>query len=159
MSDTEKLFPTTELAGAIATNGMDNATLKIFSADPKGEILANTNVDFADIDIKLIENSGNDINLILPYYSEISEIQAIILNDKELKSVSAGEIVFVLTVFFGMIGTACGIGAFTAGGTFTTAAVLGGIAVSAAVAGGATAAVGGVATAIGTGVHYGKKGK
>ncbi len=160
MSDAHNLFPTTELVGALAVSSLDRAELKEFSADPKGAILANTDVDFADIEIKVIENSSNDVNLTLPYYSEIAKIQAELVKDEKLGEVTGGEILFSLSVFFGTIGVACGIGGFTAAGTaFTTAAVLGGVAISAAVVGTATVAVAGTAGLIAGGIHHHNKKK
>ena len=123
MSDT-KLFPSTEIVGAMASNAMNADEAKAFTADPKAVLASKAKIDASNLNINVVQNSNTDVNLALPYYAMVEEMQAEMLKDESLQKISGGEILVT-------IGILCGIG----GATATIAAI------------GGAAAVGGAATA------------
>ena len=114
------------------TSGLPTEELNSFKADPKGTIFAKSNVEI-NFDVKVAENSANEIHLALPYYERLDNITSEMVADSELDDVAGGEVVSVILV---IIGTICAVGAGVVGA-----------------AAGATAVVGGVTTGIVAGVY------
>ncbi len=143
-TNTNKLFPATEVIGSILIQNLSDSDIQTFVTDPKNAIMSSLNIDFSDLDVNVVENNSNEINIVLPFYKDVDTIHAEMLKDEKLADISGGEIAISLGFFFGAIGVACGIGGVV-GGVFTTGAIIGGVAITAGVAATAVVAVGGVA--------------
>ncbi len=147
MSEQQQLFASTEIVGALASNIMDAEQAKAFSADPKAVFASEANIDTSAIEINVVQNSGKDINLILPFYTQVDEFQAELVKDEKLADIAGGEIIFSLAIFGGFMVGASIAGAM-AGATSVTIAI--GAGIGATVAAVATGAV--ALTAVGAGV-------
>ncbi len=146
-----KLLPLNEITGAILAPQLSQEDVKAISADAAGFIKAKADLDITS-DIKIVENSGNDIHLALPYYSTIETMQSEMVQDENMDGVAGGEI--LISIFAG-IGVAIGVGAGVAAGAGVTTGVA--LAVTGGIIGGITgAAVAGTATAA---IYQGKHGK
>lgn len=143
MIDTKKqMFASNEVMGAVLTKDLNSGDARAFGADPKGFIYSATNIDIGAGEFSVVENSGNTINLALPYYSVVEQFSAQVLDESGLDDVSGGEILISLFIAAGI---GAGVGAGIAAGVATsTLAIVGGV------VGGAI----GVATtvAVGTGI-------
>lgn len=145
MTETPELFPSTEIVGAILTHQSNSHELNDFANDPHSMLASNFNLDFSNIEFNIVNNTANDVNLGLPFYTEVETIQAELLKDERLQNISGGEIIIALIL---MGGTLAGIAA--------TGTWVGG-AVGAAIAGGIAGGV--AAVAIGTGLGINAKNK
>ncbi len=160
--NTEGMFPTTELATAFLSQlcSQEASLHQKAKTDIKETLITNTNVDLENIDVNIVENTSQDINLSLPYYSVLDTASAKAIFDEELSKVRGGEILLSLAVFFGGIGaTFLGIGAFsisTASG-FTLGAVALGAGITAGVVGGIAAVGVGATAGIAVGIDHGVK--
>ncbi len=146
MSDTQ-LFASTEIVGALASGVMSNDEAKAFSADPKAVLASKANIDASAMDINVVANSDNEVNIALPYYSQITEFQVELVKDEKLADVAGGEIIFALAIFGGFWVGASIAGAM-AGATSVTIAI--GAGIGATVGAVATGAI--ALTAVGAGV-------
>lgn len=140
MKQTMHIFPSTEVVGSILTTQIDKPAMESIEANPSDYFKSNFDIDINDLDFSFVENSQDDVNLVLPYYSTIETFKSAYLTDKDLNKVSGGEIFITLSL---VIGSAVGFAAF---GTST------GLAAGAAVGGiiGITAATVGTAAVVGT---------
>lgn len=158
MNKPTNLFASTEIVGAIATSGLTASDVEALTADPKSVIESNFDIDVSGLDIKVIENSGNDIILTLPYYSIVEQLQAEALKDESLQDISGGEILITLGILAGIGVT------ITAGVAITGTAVAGSVVavgglVGGLIGGAAVAAAAGAGIAEGAKAHQKKKGK
>ncbi len=153
------LCATTEIVSAVAYHNIDDKYKNDLITNPKELILNELNIDLSDIDINIVENNNENVNLSLPYYSQVETLKAGELSEEDLEQVTGGEIFFVLLP--ASIGAAVGAGAAVAffggaGATVLTTALSVGIAVG----GAAGAAVGITATGSAiAGIYAGEKAK
>ncbi len=140
MSNTN-LFASTEIIGALTTNNLSAEDAKTFAADPQAAIAA-MGVDVSHIDVKVAQNSENDVSIVLPYYTQVEVFQSEMLKDEKLNNVAGGEIIISLAIIGGVaIGSTVAVSAGIAGTGVVVAAAIGG-AIGGTIAGGiVTAAV------------------
>ncbi len=140
-----KLFPSTEIIGAMACDIMNAEQIKAFALKPETIIASLAEIDVSNLDITVVENSKNDVNIVLPYYSQIETMQAEMLKDESLNNISGGEILISVGITAGLgigllIAKAVSAGASVAiAGGLVGAAI--GASVVASVAGGVIAGV------------------
>ncbi len=145
------LFPSTEIISSFLSFACkrDASLLKAVEKDVKSTIFSISNIDFANTEIQIVKNTETDVALILPYYSELDNTQAVKIPDDEM-NIIGGEIVITVLGTLGAIGSAIGIGSFVGGlgaiGYTTSAIIAGALVVATPVL--VTAGL----TAIGTGV-------
>ena len=144
MTNTFKIYASTEIAGAVLTNELTEKQKQAFATNPKDSMMSVLNLDLSNFNVNVVENTGSDIHIALPYYESLDTVRSEVLADESLSDIAGGEIGVSLAFLFGSIGFAFGIGSVTAG-IFSTGAVLGGVAITSAVAATAVVAVGGVA--------------
>lgn len=134
MSNSKQVFASTEIVGDYLLSGLSSNEINNFKADPQSFILANTNQDFSNVSISVVENSANEINLVLPYYAAFDTSEAQAIRDSALDSVSGGEIVGVVMAIVAGVATAVGIGVAVVGGALLAGGGAAGIVVGAATA-------------------------
>lgn len=139
MTHTYKAHATTEIVGALATGIADKDTLKAFSADPHSVMASELNLDVSGVDIQVVENKGNDVNLILPYYEMLDSSEAQAVRDDAMAKISGGEIFISLGI---IVGTLAGVAISTSTTVMIAGGIIGG-AVGASVV--ATTVIGGIA--------------
>lgn len=130
MNATNKpVAPTNEVVGAYLTYGMSDKR-EAFLSSPKDFIFAETNCLVSDdVEIRVVENTTEQINLILPYYASFEKASAEMFSDEEMGDIAGGEILGLII------------------GAITGMAIAGGIAAASGVAAGTTVA--GVALGVG----------
>lgn len=122
---TQKLFSSTELAGAILLHLATATQIEQFRNEPSDFLLEECAIDTCEVDVLLVENNANEVHLVLPYYSQILDFSSEAIGDSHLGSVSGGEIAGAASVLIigatiaGVIGTGLSYGA-------TAAALVGG---------------------------------
>ncbi len=142
MSNTNtNLFPANEIVGALGVSELNAEQAKAFAANPNQAIAA-LGVDTMDIEFKVVENSGKDVHITLPFYTEVDAMHAEMIKDETLNQISGGEIFISIGIVGGImagvgIAGALGVGVTTIG--FVGGAIggiAGGIIVAGAIAGG-----------------------
>lgn len=129
MSDI-KLIALNEITGAVLVPALSNEDKQALNADSNSFFKAKLDVD-VPIKVGLVENTDSDVNLTLPYYSELEAIHAEMIKDESMKNISGGEIIITLCVGLfgggalalsimagasGGVGLACFLGGSIAGG-------------------------------------------
>ena len=114
-TDQKTIALVNEFAGVLFLNNLSDDILNSVRDNPVDYIKANADIDIG-FDIKITENSSNEVNLVLPYYSAVEAISAEALSYEELSEIDGGEI-------FISIGIACGVGIAAAAGAFSLGAV------------------------------------
>ena len=138
-----KLLPMNELIGAVVIPALSNEDIQAFKTDANSVLASTCNIDI-EVDVKLVENSNSDVNLALPYYSEVEALRVEMLKDERLNDISGGEIVISIFVVGGALAgfglaSAAGAGVLTTLAAISVGSVVGGV-VGAGVAGTAIAA-------------------
>ncbi len=153
------LCATTEIVSTIAYHNIEDKYKNDLIKNPKEFILKELNIDLSNIDINIVENDNENVNLSLPYYSQVETLKAGALSEEDLENITGGEILFVLLP--ASIGAAVGAGAAIAAfGGAGAAALTTALSVGIAVGGAAGAAVGVAATGgVIAGIHAGEKAK
>lgn len=144
MTDTN-LHVSNEILGAVITNNLEASEIKSFIDNPQDAIYSAFDVDVSNIDFKVIENSDKEVNLSLPYYSQLDDIQAKALQDSTMQNISGGEIFVTIGILSATgiaVGIAAAVGVKMTLGIGLVAGTIG------AVAGGAVVAAGTVAGAV-----------
>lgn len=142
-NNSNKLVALNEVFGAYATHQLSNEGVNLLKADANNFIKSNFDIDI-DGDISIIENSENEINLALPFYSGVEDIKAMALKDKNLDNISGGEI---LITVFAAIGVAAGVASGVA-----IAGAASGLGIGLGIAGGIAGGVVGAAV-VGVGIN------
>lgn len=127
MSNTKKMVANIEILSDLILSTLSNEDIASFKSDPKSFILANAEQDLTHMDIFVVENNNDEVNISLPYYSDLDSSQVRLIKERDLANVSGGEIVAVGTIIatVGSIGTVAAIGGFiTLVAGFVTAAGL-----------------------------------
>ena len=97
-----------ELTGAIGIHNLNDEQYNRFKDDPM-TFLAEFDLDPAgNIKIMAAENSATEINLTLPFYSELDEPKASSLTDDNIKDVAGGEIFIYPTIIIAVTAAAAG---------------------------------------------------
>ncbi len=128
MSESKTVFAANEIVAAMADNAMNPEQAQAFSADPHSMIASNANIDLEGIQVNVVQNTGSDVNLILPYYELLESTEAQAVRDRDLNDISGGEIFISLGVLGGVLFGAVVLGASN------------GIVIGCAIAGGAIGA-------------------
>lgn len=133
------LAATTELVGSVVLNALDSATAAQLRADPKNTIYTKANIEIADsLAVHVVQNTNNDVALILPYYESLEMVSADPISDSDIEGVAGGEI--LISIIAAMVAGGV-IGAVSAGVTGGTVGIAVGAAVGAVVATGVAASV------------------
>lgn len=131
-----KLFPSTELMGAIAINSLTSKQIERFAEDPYAAV-ALTGADLSDLSIVAVENTAEVIHLALPYYEALDGTSAQAVSDDDLDAIVGGEIIITLSIVgTGLALTALSVGFKGVAAGMAVAGVVAGVAVAGAVAGG-----------------------
>ncbi len=148
----------TEFVGAVLVPAVSKGEIENFTNDPKSFMKSNYDVNL-ETDINFVENSGSEINLALPYYSQVDEISAQALSNEEMIDITGGEILISICVVGGLgigaaIGCAAGLSGIALGATMAGVGIAGGL-IGATVVGASIAA--GTQAAHGNDIHGNKK--
>ena len=134
MNKNIKLAPTIEISSALLTPLLTQADLQSLNQNPTEFLQSKLNLDASKVKVQTAFNNADEINLALPYYSGLENLQAEMLKDNSLDDISGGEIIIALGV---TVGATIGWGF----GFSLTSAAIGGI-IGGTLAGGAAAIVG-----------------
>lgn len=108
------LYPTPEIVSAIICYDLNKKQRDALTESPKEIIGYIFDVEINEVDIKIVHNSPENMNLILPYYDGLENISAQALNEAELKEVSGGELVIVAIIgIFAGVSAAVGVSVFS----------------------------------------------
>lgn len=66
-----------------------------------------------NIDVNFVSNSNNEVNLTLPFYSDLEEVVARALNEQEAKDVAGGE--FIIASIVSLVAVVGGTAALAGG--------------------------------------------
>ena len=94
-----KLLFTPELGGTLLSNDSNSDNFDSIISNPVEFIKSTYNVDIIS-EIKTVENTDNEINLVLPFYTDLEKLSTSALSENDLDSISGGEI-FISTVVIG----------------------------------------------------------
>ncbi len=148
----------TELVGAVLVPTVSKEEVSTFASDPKSFMKSNFDVNL-EMDVNFVENSASEINLALPFYSQVDEISAEALSNEEMTEITGGEILISLFVLGGVglgavLGCAAGLTGAALGATMVGVGIAGGL-IGATIVGTSVAA--GVQSAHGNDIHGNKK--
>ncbi len=100
-----KLNPALEILGAIGTEKLSTQQVTDFKDDAKRFLHAEANINLNDdFDVNIVDNSANEVNLILPFYDAL-HFEAAQMTDAELQDVSGGEVAIGVIAVGGTIAT------------------------------------------------------
>ena len=117
----EKLCITNEILGALALDGVSDASKQEFINAPKDFILAKSNHDLGnDVTVSTEINKPDEVHLVLPYYTVIEQAQSQAMSDSSMDDVAGGEVIFVV------LGLSIGVTATAAAAATVATGVLAG---------------------------------
>ena len=141
MNKNIKLAPTIEISSALLTPLLTEADLQNINQNPKTFLQSKLNLNAEKVEVQIAFNNANEVNLALPYYSGLENLQAEMLKDQNLDDITGGEIIIALGITVGAtVGwglgfslTSAAIGGVIGGALAGTAAVIVGATTAAAV--------------------------
>ena len=113
-----KIVASTELAGAIITDKLNAQQVEAFTKDPEAMIHSHIEHDLSSISFSVVQNKNDEVHLVLPYYSQLDSMNAVVLTDDSLAEIKGGEVIILAGAAIG-----AGVAAYFGLGIATSAAV------------------------------------
>lgn len=114
-----KLFFSNEIAGAILSSrcSQDASLVQQIKQDAQSAIFSAYNFDVGDVTVNAVENTDNQIALVLPYYGGVKEVSAKAIGEDEAEQISAGGEIFIFCIITAVAATASVAATSTIGAT------------------------------------------
>lgn len=115
-----KLTFTTEIGGSYLSHSISSENYNELLANPASYIKAHFNVELPNTQVKTVQNQNNEVNITLPYYSQLDRTASAAMTEDDLETVAGGEILISLAVLTASAGVTAGIAAGAVAGIEST---------------------------------------
>ena len=98
-----KLALTPEIGATLLSKTVTDSQSATLKSNPVDFVKSNYDIDVTS-EVKVIENSADTINIVLPYYSGLETASANAVTDSKMDSVAGGEVIFSVIVCASILG-------------------------------------------------------